>query len=135
MIVSCLVIPLKLGIPDKTTWEISHKDLKCLADNVYFEARGESERGQILVAKTALNRAKASNSSVCTAVYAPRQFSWTNKPHSIKDAEAWGSAARAAALAHLDNTPVMFYHSVKVKPYWSKHKVVIARVGNHIFYR
>ena len=29
----------------------------------------------------------------------------------------------------------IYYHSVKVKPWWSKYKIRVRQIGDHIFYR
>jgi spore germination cell wall hydrolase CwlJ-like protein len=81
----------------------------CLAQAVYFEARSESELGQLAVATVILNRAKTEHypSSICGVVYqgAARltgcQFSFTcdgqsNLPQIDR---AWETALTVTALA------------------------------------
>ena len=54
------------------------QDLYCLAANLYFEARGESIKGQIAVAEVTLNRVKANQypNSVCNVVFQRKKFTW-----------------------------------------------------------
>lgn len=113
--------------------------MKCLADNVYYEARGEPIKGQMLVARVTLNRAKEFHSGdICKAVYQKGQFSWTkgkNMSMTYKvDFGTYATAAKAAYAALWYHTPVYYYHATYVKPEWSYKKQVIAKVGKHIFY-
>ena len=117
-------------------------DIDCLARNVYHEARGEPIEGQIAVAQVTVNRVESGEfqSSICRAVYANRQFSWTNtKPKKIKDIKAWeASVAIATAVltksVHLPDFKALYFHTKQVKPYWNRDKRVLAVIGNHIFY-
>ena len=60
--------------------------LLCLADNIYFEARGEPEAGQFLVGFITLNRVRDSRwpNDICKVVYQPGQFNWTFDKHPNK---------------------------------------------------
>lgn len=60
----------------------SERDIQCLTDNLYHEARGESTRGQRLVAQVTLNRTRHPDfpSTICDVVYQRYQFSWTASP-------------------------------------------------------
>src|SRR5688500_17063686 len=51
--------------------------LACLSLNVYPEARGEPDTGQLAVAYVTLNRARLKQMKVCDVVVEPHQFSWT----------------------------------------------------------
>lgn len=64
---------------------------RCLATTLYFEARGESERGQRAVAETVLNRRDAAGSMVCSVVAEPGQFSWFpgKWPVKVLDMRRW----------------------------------------------
>lgn len=112
--------------------EISAKQLKCLATNVYHEARGEPFYGQVLVAKATLNRAK--DGDICKQVHLPQQFSWTINPTKIRDTEAYKVAILAAAAAQAASSPVTHFHATYVKPYWANKLTKIEQIGNHIFY-
>lgn len=106
------------------------KDLKCLVDNVYHEARGESFLGQVLVARTTLNRGK----NICASVYAYKQFSWTLKPRKITDPKAYHIAYNAAVKAFTYNVPTYYFHAKHVNPKWAKSKQFLFQEGNHKFY-
>ena len=77
----------------------SASEVKCLATAIYFEARGEPERGQIAVAQVVLNRLKnpAYPNTICAVVYQNKnkrnacQFSFAcdGIPDRITNRTAW----------------------------------------------
>ncbi len=81
----------------------------CLARAVYFEARSESELGQLAVAKVILNRVRNPDypKSICGVVYQGSgsrnscQFSFAcdGLPDDVKSASSWSSAKRVAQKA------------------------------------
>lgn len=116
-------------------------DINCLAKNIYHEARGEPIEGQIAVAQVTLNRVASGEfqSSICRAVYADRQFSWTLKPATVKDRKAWEASVIIATAVltnsiHLPDFKALYFHTKQIRPKWSRTKRVVAHIGNHIFY-
>ena len=131
------------GFLPTQTAALEKTELGCLALNIYHEARGESRQGQIAVAAVTLNRVRATQfpDSVCAVVWQNRQFSWTHTKRSYfpTDMKSWNTALKIAesslakdVVAEYDN--LLFYHSKQVRPYWSKQKRFVARVGSHLFY-
>jgi len=128
-------------------------DLQCLAENIYFEARGEPLEGQYAVAEVTMNRARSQNfpHTICDVVHESRwdpirrrfiaDFSWTELGMlSPQDGPAWKQAMAVANAAYEDlHTPLvpgaLFYHATSVRPEWSRTRRAIATIGNHIFYR
>jgi spore germination cell wall hydrolase CwlJ-like protein len=128
-------------------------DLQCLAENIYFEARGESLDGQYAVAEVTLNRTRAQNfpHTICSVVHEMRwdanrrrfvaDFSWTELGAlSPDDGPAWKRAMQVASAAYDDlRDPIvpgaLFYHSTAVRPGWARTRKAIATIGNHVFYR
>jgi N-acetylmuramoyl-L-alanine amidase len=128
-------------------------DLQCLAENVYFESRGEPLKGQYAVAEVTLNRTRAEHfpHTVCAVVHEMRwdpsrkrtvaDFSWTELGAlSPEDGPAWRRAMSVATAAYDDtNDPVvpgaLFYHSTRVRPGWAKSHQAVTTIGNHVFYR
>jgi N-acetylmuramoyl-L-alanine amidase len=128
-------------------------DLQCLAENVYFESRGEPVNGQYAVAEVTLNRTRAPNfpHTVCGVVHEMRwdpgrkryvaDFSWTELGAMSPDDDPAWKRAMAVATAAYDETrdPVvpdaLFYHSTSVRPGWSKTHTAITTIGNHVFYK
>lgn len=128
-------------------------DLQCLAENIYFEARGEPLAGQYAVAEVTLNRTHSQYfpHSVCGVVHEMRwdanrgrlvaDFSWTELGSlSPPDGAAWRQAMVVASASydelHAPLVPgALFYHAVSVRPAWARTRRAIATIGNHIFYR
>jgi Cell Wall Hydrolase len=128
----------------------SEKELKCLAEAIYFEARSEPERGQAGVAQVVLNRTQSGvyPKSVCGVVYQNRhrylacQFTFACEGKSLKITETgpWSTAMRVARdvsegrtyLAGVGNAT--HYHANYVRPWWVRHMDKREKVGKHIFY-
>ena len=124
-------------------------DLECMTDAVYFEARGESARGQAAVAQVVMNRVKhpAFPKTVCGVVFqgAGRsgcQFSFTcdGSMKRTREAEAW-DRARAVARRALSGVAVAdvgratHFHTTAVSPFWAPSMLRVAQVGTHVFYK
>ena len=80
-------------------------ELRCLAENVYYESRGEPLVGQYAVAEVTMNRVASPEfpDSVCAVVRAKGAFSWTyarelEPPYGFE----W-RRARAVASSVYDN--------------------------------
>jgi len=128
-------------------------DLECLAENVYFEARGEPVDGQYAVAEVTLNRTRAQNfpHSICAVVHKTRwdpgrqryvaDFSWTELGAlTPQDGQAWKSAMAVATAVYDDlREPLvpgaLFYHATSIRPAWARGRKAVATIGNHIFYK
>jgi len=125
-------------------------DVHCLALNIYFEARGEPEKGQHAVGYVVMNRVAHSRypNSVCDVVHQGGeqrlhrcQFSWWCDGLSDKpvDKIAWYQSLRLARKIYLgavnDTTDgALWYHATHATPYWSKIFLQGAKIGKHIFY-
>ncbi len=132
--------------------EPSHveREVQCLAQAVYFEARSEPETGQAAVAQVVLNRvgSKRYPSSICGVVYQNRnrrfacQFSFAceGRTLNVNDADAWRTAVRIAADVLHGKTflPVVgaatHYHANYVSPRWARTMIRNDTIGAHIFY-
>lgn len=128
----------------------SDKQLKCLAEAVYFEARGEPERGQRAVAQVVVNRVKnpAYPDTVCGVVYQNRN--WFNRcqftfacdrvPDKVTDRAAWALAERIAeeyasgAAWIREIGAATHYHADYVSPSWANLMRKVRTIGDHLFY-
>ncbi len=128
------------------------REWKCLAEALYFEARGESIEGMMAVGEVILNRVRSSAfpNTVCAVVRQGVgngryrcQFSYNcdGRPEVIAEPKAWERVGKVARLL-LDGTVphnltkgATFYHSVKVRPKWARAFRRTARIGDHYFYR
>jgi Cell Wall Hydrolase len=127
------------------------KQQNCLAEGIYFEARGESADGQAAVAQVILNRVRnpAYPDTICGVVFQNEsmrhhcQFSFAcdGRPERISEVGAWKSAKQIA----LDVTSGKIwidevgdsthYHAGYVSPRWDRRMIQKDRLGQHIFYR
>jgi Cell Wall Hydrolase len=128
----------------------SEKEMKCLAEAIYFEARSEPERGQAGVAQVVLNRSRSGvyPSTVCGVVYQNRhrylacQFTFACEGKSLRITEpgAWSTASRIARDVAEGRTYLpgvgnaTHYHANYVRPWWARHMDRREKVGKHIFY-
>jgi len=127
------------------------KQWRCLSEALYFEARGESVKGQFAVAEVILNRVDARNfpNSVCgvigqgTAKGKHRcQFSYKcdGKNEVITEHRSYQVAGKIARMM-LDGEPriltkgATFYHATSVNPTWARAFTRTAVIGVHKFYR
>jgi hypothetical protein len=122
----------------------------CLARAIYFEARSESELGQLAVARVILNRTKDPDfpKSICGVVYQGSnrrnscQFSFAcdGLPDDVKQPAAWANSKRIAQKA-MDGSKSMKimntatnYHADYVRPKWAGNMKRLVKIGRHIFY-
>ena len=123
---------------------------RCLAEALYFEARGETLKGQIAVAEVILNRVSSSRfpNTVCKVVHQGTgrkyacQFTYTcdGHPENINEPRAYDRVAKVARMM-LDGAPrklsggATYYHTTAVRPSWSRKFRRTAKLGVHLFYR
>ena len=125
-------------------------ELTCLARAVYFEARSESELGQLAVAKVVLNRVKDPDypKTICGVVYQGSErrnscqfsFACDGLANRVRSPESWARAKNIAERAIADDPSVRMlnatnYHADYVTPRWAKTLKRLVRIGHHIFYK
>jgi hypothetical protein len=138
----------RLGLLDEKS---RAKSEKCLAEAVYFEARGEAVRGQIAVAQVVLNRAFSGfyPTTVCGVVYQNKHrhlacqftFACDNVADVIREPDMW-DRAKKIAKAMLDGQLWLpevgkstHYHAYWVHPSWVSEMKKMYKFGVHTFYR
>ncbi|PKP85001.1 MAG: hypothetical protein CVT80_05010 [Alphaproteobacteria bacterium HGW-Alphaproteobacteria-2] len=125
-------------------------DWQCLAEALYFEARGEPLAGQAAVAEVILNRVDAAQfpASVCGVVRQGAgsgrgcQFTYAcdGQPDAIRERAAYAQVGKVARLM-LEGAPrgltegATYFHTPAVRPAWARRFEETARIGSHIFYR
>ena len=123
---------------------------KCLSEALYFEARGETVKGQFAVAEVIVNRAKSARfpDTICGVIRQGTgkkyqcQFTYTCDGHKevIAEPRAYERVAKVAR-AMLDGASgdltngATYYHTVAVNPRWARKFTQTARIGVHLFYR
>jgi spore germination cell wall hydrolase CwlJ-like protein len=138
----------RLGLFDE---KARAKSEKCLADAIYFEARGEAVRGQIAVAQVVMNRTFSGfyPNTVCGVVYQNKHrhmacqftFACDNNPDVVNEPDMW-DRARKIARAMLDGqlwlpevAKSTHYHAYWVRPSWVSEMKKMYKFGVHTFYR
>jgi spore germination cell wall hydrolase CwlJ-like protein len=121
------------------------RDLMCLAQAIYFEARGEPLAGQLAVGAVVVNRTNSGRypSDYCSVVTQRGQFSFVRGgriPSPNEASPAWSRAKAIAQIAHQDlwqseAGDALFFHARYVRPGWARSKVQLATIDSHVFYR
>jgi len=130
--------------------QVDARQHNCLSQAIYYEARGESQRGQIAVAEVIMNRVRSGYypTSVCGVVFEGShrstgcQFTFTcdgtlnHRPRG----RAWDRAQRVATAVMLGYTrPVTqgatHYHTHAVNAIWNSGLVQTTSIESHVFYR
>ena len=140
--------------------QVDAKQLKCLADNIYYEAGSETTDGKAAVARVVMNRIHYGfANNPCNVVYQVTtvkrldedtlneyyirlcQFSWVcekrkpvneNDPRYQKSKEVAYDVLAKDAYADIVPKTALFFHNLTVDPFWPYRQV--AKIGNHIFY-
>jgi spore germination cell wall hydrolase CwlJ-like protein len=138
----------RLGLLDEKS---RAKSEKCLAEAVYFEARGEAVRGQIAVAQVVMNRTFSGfyPNTVCGVVYQNKHrhyacqftFACDNVADVVREPDMW-DRAKKIAKAMLDGQLWLpevgkstHYHAYWVHPSWVSEMKKMYKFGVHTFYR
>ncbi|MEN0000286.1 MAG: cell wall hydrolase [Pseudomonadota bacterium] len=129
----------------------SKKEQECLAEGIYFEARGEVKLGQAAVAQVILNRVRNPTfpGTICGVVY--QNDHWRNRCQfsfacdGIRDritsqyhwnlAKEIGMAVTAGKIWLDDVGSSTHYHATYVSPRWARAMERVSKIGLHIFYR
>ena len=146
------------GFSETNIWkdQSAEKDLICLAENIYWEARNQSLEGKLAVAHVTINRVKSNKfpNNVCGVVKQTKfypsgkidlhscQFSWycDGKSDEPKNFKSWEDA-KSIAADFLKRNPSDFtkgslwYHNLDVSPGWSTSLQKALVVGDHVFYK
>ena len=128
----------------------SDKQMSCLAEALYFEARGEPIEGQLAVGEVILNRVEDTRypSSICKVVNQGTgrrfacQFTYTcdGKLETVHERKPYEMALKIAKILMTTHERKLtrgstHYHSNYVNPKWSKKFERVAKFGRHIFYK
>lgn len=148
-------LPARLpGQPDYAALispKAAKRELKCLAEAIYFEGRSESEAGQVAIAQVILNRVKSPlyPNTICGVVYQNRHrhlacqftFACEGKKLRITEPKPWRTAVRLAKAVlggeeyDKEVAGATHYHATYVRPRWAKKLRRMDKIGTHIFYK
>jgi hypothetical protein len=126
---------------------------ECLAEVMYYEARGEGIEGQKAVAEVVLQRTHERDypSTVCGVAYDGVQpdrrdcqfsFACDATLRRPRDGYAWQGVRQLAEKILIGAVRLsgrtghaVAYHNVDVTPAWAQTMLKTAQIGNHVFYR
>jgi hypothetical protein len=124
---------------------------RCLAEVMYFEARGEGPVGQAAIARVIFHRLASGGhgSTICAVVYEGAhqtfcQFTFAcdgsldrpRVPEPWRAAQVLAARLMAAEFPGGDQTDgATYYHTVAVHPTWAPRMERVTQIGNHVFYR
>jgi spore germination cell wall hydrolase CwlJ-like protein len=130
---------------------MSENEQRCLATGIYFEARGESTKGQAAVAQVILNRVKNPSypNTVCGVVY--QNDNWRNRcqfsfacdgikdritePYYWRKAQQVALAVSSGEIYLPEIGASTHYYASYVHPSWARTMQKMKKIGTHIFYR
>ena len=123
---------------------------RCLAEALYFEARGESVRGMFAVGEVIMNRVDSTRypNTLCGVINQGTgrkfacQFTYTcdGNAEVIHEPAAWAKVGKVARLL-VDGAPrqltdgATHYHTRAVNPRWARVFPRTTTIGSHHFYR
>jgi len=123
---------------------------ECLSEALYFEARGETIKGQFAVAEVIMNRVKSTRfpDNICGVINQGTgrkfqcQFTYTcdGNPDTIREKGAYTNVGKVARAVIDGRAPALtsgatHYHTTAVRPKWSRVYSKTAAIGVHVFYR
>jgi spore germination cell wall hydrolase CwlJ-like protein len=139
------------SLVEQTVMKKLLREHRCLSDALYYEARGEGEKGQKAIAEVIMTRLQNGKygHSICAVVYEgagqPKcQFSFTcnGAMRVAKNPQAWMKAQQLAAQILTGESPLkgatggaINFHAASVDPEWAGQLTPTTQIGNHIFYK
>ena len=126
------------------------REVQCLSEAVYYEARSETRSGQMAVAEVVLNRVKSKHfpNTICGVVYegAERttgcQFSFAcdGSTSKLPYGRYWEKSQQTARHMFIGASAPMtrratHYHTTEVSPKWAPLLRETRQYDTHVFYR
>ena len=142
-----LPIPLR-ELHERAVINMTDAEITCMAQVMYFEARGEGTKGMAAVGYVVLNRMahRQFPDTVCGVVYDRNrrgcQFSWVcdGRPDVVRNAEAYAHA-RAIAVdvmsTRMIENPIdesIFFRHHRAYSRYAHSQRLVARIGQHKFF-
>jgi spore germination cell wall hydrolase CwlJ-like protein len=152
---AAISLPERIAVtPPAAVFGMADQDQsECLAEVLYYEARGEGTQGQKAVAEVVIQRTRDRNypHTICGVVYEGVQ---SHNPHCQfsfacdgalrrpKESTSWARVRRladaiasgAVTLAGETRNAISF-HRIGAEPSWAEYMVKTVQIGNHVFYR
>lgn len=147
MTIAAMLVAVSLAIQnmlpvDSAANSLNKTQTLCLTEAIYHEARGEPEKGRLLVAQTIVNRAERSHKGdLCATLAVKGQFPWWKQRRRmpVTEVDAFNLAAALAVKVQLGlmaPTPMRVYYFFGTTEWryfrWANTANNI-RIGRHIF--
>lgn len=147
-----LILPKKTYSQPYLQYVFNDEEIKCLEQNMFYEARNQGDVGMLMVGFVTMHRMeKSKDHTICNSVHTKHScsFSWTCAKkkqevdwNSIITKRAW-ERSQALTIALLVGNEVdftkgaNFYHTKSVNPYWSHAKgfMYLGTINDHKLYR
>ena len=155
-----MVVPLKRDVnrsdaaaanfvvrPEKRL--ITTSEGECLSQAIYFEARGEGQKGWQAITEVIINRANSPlfPDTICDVVRQGEQvkfgcqfsFYCDGKPENITEPLVFieiKKFVKRALEAEMEEVTggAFYFHTTQVNPSWSRNFKETVRIGRHVFY-
>ena len=144
-------LTIEIPLPERDSlqyqhWSKTDREVICMAENIFHEARNQTIMGMQAVAFVTLNRVDHADypDTVCYVLYDPFQFSWTLEDvfvnhNNVIEQVAWETSLQVAfnvmnSYTYNGMYGVTHYHRSDIKPIWSNNKSIAAVIDDHIFY-
>ena len=155
-----LVYLMTVNASFNTFYNLNRENIKCMADTIYHESRGESINGQYAVASVVLNRVKSEKfpKSICAVTKQKAHvngreicaFSWycenkkvtldsplsaptTDIAKQYKQSIIISVLALTGKLKDVTNGATFFYNPNLCNPSWASNMKITVVYGNHVF--
>lgn len=124
----------------------NEKQIQCLAQNAYHEARGQGVSGMEAVTNVVINRTKDKRfpSTPCAVIKQRHknscQFSWVCANRTIKNKYQYDQAVSVVRRVYFNMTPdntkgALYFHERHTKPSWTSRMRLSTIIGDHKFFR
>lgn len=141
-------------LPDRERARAFAAESGCLAEAMYYEARGEGVAGEKAVAEVILQRMRDGNfpTTVCGVVHQGAvpghtkgcQFEFACNAQSVRHREkhVWRNTQVLAVEILLGKVKLhnatghaIAFHNVGMTPTWTEGMIATAQIGSHVFYK
>ncbi len=139
---------LLIGVGSASADTPRDAEVRCLAQNIYWETRAVDRRDALAVSHVVLNRVADERfpDTVCDVVAQRHrgvcQFTWWCAARGARPREldSWQTSMELAreVLSRRTADPTrgaLFYHSARISRPWTVPRQRVGRIGNHVFYR
>lgn len=122
--------------------EAGSKELNCLSQMMWSEARGETDKGKVGVVYTVLNRKhyyseQGKKLNACQIIHSPYQYTFKDLPTNDDRLEVESIGQKVIHHSVVDPThgATSFVEAHHLSVIRRNHGYDLVRIGNHVFYK